>query len=174
MALRKLAELVPHSENETATWGEYTRAHPTNAVIVSDVFRTHPHHVIATLRKDGSPRLGGTNVFVTDEHLWVGTKSDSFRGNDLYRDSRCALYSAPMDEHLVRPDIQIDAMAQRADEDMARELLSSVGQPKDAAVFLLQIRAIRILTVDGNELVIGSWTPSIGSKLRRLSSEVEV
>lgn len=174
MALRKLAELVTLSENETATWGDYTRAHLANAVVVSDVFRTHPHHVIATIRKDGSPRLGGTNVFVTDEHLWIGTKLDSFRAKDLIRDSRCALYSAPIDEHLVRPDIQIDAVAQRADEDMTSELLSSVGQPKDAVVFLLQIRAIRILTVDSDELVIESWTPSIGSKIRRLSTEEEV
>ena len=169
MALHELAELVTHSENETATWGEYTHAHPTNAVIVGDVFRTHPHHVIATIRKDGSPRLGGTNVFVTDEHLWVGTKSDSFRAKDLHRDSRCALYSAPMDEHLVRPDIQIDAMAERADEDMARELLSAVGESGDAVVFLIQICALRILTVDRNELLIESWSPAMGTHTRRIS-----
>lgn len=155
--------------SDIATWGEYARANPTNAMIVSDVFRTHPHHVIATIRTDGSPRLGGTNVFVTDEHLCIGTKSISFRAKDLHRDSRCALYSAPIDEHLVRPDIQIDGIALQADKEMTRELLSAVGESGDAVVFLIKICVLRILTVDRNELVIESWSPAMGTHTRRIS-----
>jgi hypothetical protein len=161
------------SGRDIATWGEYARTNPANAKLVADVFRSHPHHVVATIRSDGSPRLGGTSVFVTEEDLWIGTKSNSFRTKDLLRDSRCALYSAPIDEHLVRPDIQIDGVAQRADEEKTRELLSAVGEPEDAAVFLLQIRALRILTVDRDELVIESWSPATGTKIRRISAEVE-
>lgn len=162
-----------HSGRDIATWGEYARTNPDQAKIVADVFQSHPHHVVATIRSDGSPRLGGTSVFFTEEDLWIGTKTDSFRAKDLHRDSRCALYSAPIDEHLVRPDIQIDGVASLADNDVTHKLLSAVGEPDGAAVFLLQICALRILTVDRDELVIETWSPVTGTKIRRISAEVE-
>lgn len=78
-----------------------------------------------------------------------------------------------MDEHLIRPDIQIDGVAQQADNDMARELLSAVGESGGAVVFLIQICALRILTVESDELVIESWNPATGNKINRVSAEAQ-
>jgi hypothetical protein len=42
------------------TWKQFSEEVPALADAVQARFKAHKHHVLATLRKDGSPRVSGT------------------------------------------------------------------------------------------------------------------
>ena len=45
-----------------ATWEDFEQEAPEPAALVRARFEAEKHHVLATLRKDGSPRVSGTEV----------------------------------------------------------------------------------------------------------------
>jgi hypothetical protein len=53
--------------------------------------------VLATLRRDGSPRVSGIEATFTDGELWLGMMPGSRKATDLRRDPRLALHSASVD-----------------------------------------------------------------------------
>jgi hypothetical protein len=56
----------------------------------------HAHKTIATLRRDGSPRIRGTKILFADGELWLGSMRHSVKALDLRRDPRFALHSGPL------------------------------------------------------------------------------
>lgn len=78
-------------------WAGFAAAEPALADTVEARFGAYTHHVLATLRKDGSPRTTGLEVrFLTGE-LWLGMMPDSLKALDLRRDPRFALQANPGD-----------------------------------------------------------------------------
>lgn len=139
------------------------------AGIAATAFSGHPHHVLATLRGDGSPRVGGTNVFVTDGDLWIGAMPQAARIRDLRRDPRCALHTAPLSEGLEPPDVRLDLVAQELPPELARERILGTGAPDgDGVAFSLEIRAATLVRVEGEALALERWTPDGGTVVRRL------
>jgi hypothetical protein len=74
-----------------------TAAAPELAGKVRALFDAHRHKTMATLRKDGSPRISGTEVSFADGDLWLGGMHESMKALDLRRDPRLALHSATVD-----------------------------------------------------------------------------
>lgn len=152
-----------------ATWAEVAAAVPELAPEVQARFEAHPHHVLATLHADGRPRCSGSNVMFEDGRLWIGSMPDSRKGADLGRDPRCALHSFPMDEELAegRGDARIEAVARRLPDEVALELLrSSFGEDAtiDGDMMELMVVAMSLVTVEGDEMRIRSWTPAGGMR----------
>ena len=52
-----------------ATWKEVEDAVPELAALVRERFDAHLHKTMATLRKDGSPRISGTEVKLSLIHI---------------------------------------------------------------------------------------------------------
>ena len=67
--------------------------------------------MLATLRRDGSPRISGIEVTFADGQLWLGMMPDSRKALDLQRDPRFALHSAPLDADLKDGDAKISGRA---------------------------------------------------------------
>ena len=85
-----------------ASWNDVTTEAPELAKRVQSRFAANKEVVLATLRKDGSPRISGIEtMFVLDE-LWLGMMPESLKALDLQRDPRLALHSAPQDMADVR------------------------------------------------------------------------
>ena len=80
-----------------ATWDEVTAAVPELAGKVRALFDAHRHKTLATLRKDGSPRISGTEANFAGGELWLGSMHRSMKALDLRRDPRLALHSASVD-----------------------------------------------------------------------------
>ena len=57
----------------------------------------HVHKTLATLRRDGSPRISGTEVAFAEGELWLGSMWRSLKALDLLRDPRFALHSGSAD-----------------------------------------------------------------------------
>jgi hypothetical protein len=80
-----------------ATWQEVVDQAPELAAEVQRRFDAHRHKTLATLRKDGSPRISGIEAAFKDGELWLGMMGGSLKARDLLRDSRFALHSASED-----------------------------------------------------------------------------
>jgi len=77
-----------------ARWSEIVAAEPEFARQVQMRFAVNASETIATLRKDGSPRISGVDVvFRNGDLLFLDVTVGSMRASDLRRDPRLALHS---------------------------------------------------------------------------------
>jgi hypothetical protein len=79
------------------SWSDFAGAAPDLAGRVKDLFTAHRHHTMATLRRDGSPRISGTEVTFDDDELCLGMMRGARRANDLRADGRIAIHSHSVD-----------------------------------------------------------------------------
>jgi len=75
-----------------ATWREFEAAAPELAGRVQVLFEAQKHLTIATLRRDGSPRISGIECVFEDGDLWFGSMGGAVKALDLRRDPRFALH----------------------------------------------------------------------------------
>ncbi|MEZ0112218.1 hypothetical protein ABH920_006237 [Catenulispora sp. EB89] len=136
-----------------ATWQQFADAAPDLATAVRARLTATKHHVLATLRKDGAPRVSGTEVDLTEDgHLRLGSMADARKGKDLKRDGRFALHANPGDGSMDAGDAKLSGVA---------TALPGAG-PDDA--FELDLREVVLTTVENDELVIRLWTPEGGAR----------
>lgn len=79
----------------TTRWADFETAAPELAALVRKRFEAYKHHVLATLRADGAPRLTGLEANFSHGELWLGMMPNSRKALDLRRDHRFALYANP-------------------------------------------------------------------------------
>lgn len=80
-----------------ARWQDIVDEEPEFADRVGRRFEANRHKVIATLRKDGSPRISGIEADFKDGDIVVGMMAGSLKERDVARDPRIALHSATED-----------------------------------------------------------------------------
>ena len=146
-----------------AVWSEFEGAEPHLAQLIAARFSSHPHHVLGTLRADGSPRLSGVNVFINDGHMWFGSMPGAQKVSDILRDPRIALHSAPLSEDLVDGDASVSGVARRLTDDLA--LSWKPESPPDGDYFEIDIVRAHLVTVVGEDLVISVWDNAKGLRI---------
>jgi hypothetical protein len=149
-----------------ASWQEFIAAAPELAAAVQRGFEGHLHHVLATVRSDGSPRVSGTEVRIWRDDLWLGAMPGSRKVADLRRDGRFAVHAAPIDTKLVDGDIKISGLAvEQRDPALIAAYLEHDGEPgdpSDAAIFFLDLRSATRTQVAENTLAITHWDSEQG------------
>ncbi|MCY4037145.1 MAG: pyridoxamine 5'-phosphate oxidase family protein [bacterium] len=153
-------------------WGWFEAQAPELAGRVRLRFESHVHAVLATLRRDGSPRLSGTEAPIRDGHLWLGMMPRSLKAADLRRDPRFSLHSSPDTEELLLGDARIDARAAAAMPEEVDVFAAGhrmpVEDPSAMTLFTTRITRTTLTRVEGQELVIQTWTPADGlQEIRR-------
>ena len=78
-------------------WNDFASAEPDLSRRVLELFTTQKHMTLATLRRDGSPRISGTEAQFVDGELVLGMMPGSLKARDLLRDPRLALHSPSID-----------------------------------------------------------------------------
>jgi hypothetical protein len=131
------------------TWAKFEAEAPELAARVRERFDAHGHKTIATLRRDGSPRISGTEAVFEDEDLWIGSMLDAVKARDLKRDPRYALHSASEDPEVWTGDAKVAGVAE--------EVSSPDGKSHR---FRLDIREASTVELDAERkhLVITVWT----------------
>lgn len=76
-----------------ATWAEVEAAVPDLAAAVRARFAAAKHSTMATLRRDGAPRISGTEVEFSEGEVWLGSMPGALKALDLRRDPRLAVHS---------------------------------------------------------------------------------
>jgi hypothetical protein len=129
---------------------------PELAAAVRERLAAHTHHTIATLRRDGAPRLCGTEVQLEDDgELYVGVMPGARRSGDLRRDPRYALHSHSEDPPAWPGDAKVAGVAVEVDH-------------PEYDRFRLEVREASHVHVEGDLLVVRWWTPEAGVReLRR-------
>jgi hypothetical protein len=140
------------------TWQEFSDSAPDLANAVRDRFTVRKHCTMATLRKDGTPRISGTEVELSDGQLWIGSMPGALKALDLRRDPRVALHSPTVDPPEDNPsDWAGEAkIAGRAVE------VGAADPGESAHRFRIDIVEAVLTRVSGDSLVVQSWHPGRG------------
>jgi pyridoxamine 5'-phosphate oxidase-like protein len=80
-----------------ASWSELEVEAPELTALARHYLDLNKHKVLATLRRDGSPRISGTEVNFAEGELWFGSMWGAMKALDLQRDPRFALHGGPVD-----------------------------------------------------------------------------
>ena len=80
-------------------WGEFKRNAPELAAFGEERFDRTGLVLVATLRKNGWPRISPVEPLITDGHLYLGMMWQSRKALDLLRDPRCTVHSTISDRH---------------------------------------------------------------------------
>jgi hypothetical protein len=136
-----------------ASWSEFEAEAPELAARVRERLEAHTHQTIATLRRDGSPRISGTESQFEDGELWIGSMLNALKARDLQRDPRFALHSGSDDPETWAGDAKVAGIAE--------EVPSSDGKSHR---FRLDLREVSTVGLDEARkfLVIDVWTPGGG------------
>lgn len=150
----------------TSTWTEFRATEPDFADAVRRRFEKYVHHVLATVRKDGSPRLTGLQVAFLDGELWLGMMPNSRKAQDLRRDPRFAVQANPGgDEQMADGDARISGRAvEVGDERTIDRFVDEVGAARPFHLFRAEPEEVVETRVEGEELVVRVWVP--GRSLR--------
>jgi hypothetical protein len=145
-----------------STWEEFANAEPEFAERVRQLFSSHKHHTMATLRRDGSPRVSGTEVDFSGGQFSVGMMGGARRAADLRRDSRVALHSHTVDP----PEEGEDQSLWLGDAKIAgtaREVPAEDGD-ETSHRFWVEIQEVvhTRVGVPADHLVIETWRPDRG------------
>ncbi|GAA3859850.1 pyridoxamine 5'-phosphate oxidase family protein [Saccharothrix violaceirubra] len=130
-----------------ATWQRFEDEAGGLATEVRRIFLASRGHVLATLRRDGSPRVSGVEVAFQGADLTFGSMLGARKAQDLARDGRFALHSTPAEGG----DAKISGVAV--------ELLAE----GDSHLFRFDLAEVvhTALGEDGKHLLIRLWRPGL-------------
>ena len=80
-----------------ASWSEVEAQAPELAGLAREFLDAHTHKTMATLRRDGSPRISGTETDHRDGEVYIGSMWQAVKALDLQRDPRFAIHSGSAD-----------------------------------------------------------------------------
>ncbi len=150
----------------TATWGEFRQDAPELAQAVEAALGRYKHHVLATLRRDGSPRVSGTEVQLRGDDLTVGMMPGSMKALDLQHDGRFALHANPGDGSLEGGDAKLAGVAVEVTDEaeLARFSDEVEHPPGPFHLFRLEVADVTLTTIHpaGDRLLIRTWRPGQG------------
>ena len=147
-----------------ASWSEFQAAAPELADAVQRRFEAHGLALLATLRRDGSPRISGIELLFAGRELWLGMMPGSRKSQDLERDPRLALHNATVDKEVKEGDAKVLGRGLLVRDEAEWEgylaaLKESAGYaPEDRfPVFRVDVGEVSTVRPEGDHLVIEWW-----------------
>jgi hypothetical protein len=147
------------------TWTAFAQEAPELAARALGYLDAHVHKTLATIRRDGAPRISGTETMLVDGDLWIGSMWQARKALDLQRDPRYALHSGSIDP----PDWNGDAkLAGRVEEITDPERIEAIVQghapPGPMHLFRLDVEEVSTVALNaaGDGIVVESWTSARG------------
>ncbi|MER5961819.1 pyridoxamine 5'-phosphate oxidase family protein [Streptomyces sp. NPDC002057] len=155
------------------TWSAFEAAEPEFAATVRERFGQHTHHALATVRKDGSPRLSGIEAGFRFDELWLGMMPNSRKALDLRRDPRLALLANPgPGTDMGGGDVRVSGRAvEITDPGTIARYVAEAGDPQPFHLFRVEPTEVVRTWVDGDELVVRTWTPGRSSRTLRRGND---
>jgi hypothetical protein len=145
-------------------WSEVLTAAPELAKKVQSRFDAHGLAMLATIRRDGYPRLSPIEALFTDEEVLLGMMHLSTKAFDLQRDPRLSLHNATEDKNVADGDAKLVGRAiERIGDDeieRARQTFgAATGHPPEGPmhVFTVDVLELSFLKPAGDHLDIEIW-----------------
>lgn len=148
------------------SWSDVTTAAPDLAERAQARFDATGLALLATLRRDGSPRITGIEPLFALGEVWLGMMHGSRKAADLLRDPRLAMHNATVDKNVAEGDTRISGRAvEVVDEAEVAAFTAAVhdvaGQdpPTPFHLFKVDVTEVSFLRPAGDHLVIEWWRP---------------
>jgi hypothetical protein len=142
-----------------ATWRTFAAEAPELAERARAFLDAHKHKTLATLRKDGSPRISGTESEIVDGELQFGSMWRGVKALDLLRDPRFALHSGSDDPSEWHGDAKV-----------AGTVREEVVDGEDGQYHLFRCDITEVVVVGLNEkrtkMTIDAWHEGRGTTHR--------
>lgn len=145
------------------TWAQFEAEASQLAATIRARFEAAETHILATLRKDGSPRVSGSEVDFKGQDLTFGSMLNAVKALDLHRDGRCAIHAHPSSDG----DAKVAGLAEEITGDAKTGYVTGSEPPGDFHAFRLDLREAVLTSVEGDELVIRLWRPTQGIRTIR-------
>ena len=141
-----------------ASWAEFESAEPGFASRVKKLMTSRKHLTMATLRKDGAPRISGTEVQFVGKDLRIGSMPRAVKAMDLLRDGRVAIHGPTNDPSKTGRWRGEAKIAGRAVE---------LKRKGDAHHFRIDIEEVVVTQLNDkrDRLKIESWAPRSGYRV---------
>jgi len=150
-----------------ASWEQFEQEAPDLATAVHARLTATLHSILGTLRADGAPRLTGLETHFGDGELWLAMMPDSRKADDLRRDARFALHSAP-DVSMVDGDAKVGGRAVLVDDEQSRRrfagTLAEAPPESGFALFRAELTDASLARVEGDWMVIDVWHPGAAAR----------
>jgi hypothetical protein len=152
------------------SWREVEGRPPELSALARTFFDAFTHKTLATLRRDGSPRISGTELELSDGEAWLGSMWRAVKALDLQRDPRFALHSGSDEPSQWKGDAKLAGVAEEiTDPEKVRRLNGAAAENGPSHLFRLDVREVSTvrLAEGGKELEIDIWTPEGGVRTIR-------
>jgi hypothetical protein len=147
------------------SWTEFEAAAPALAERVRSRLDAHVHKTLATVRRDGAPRISGTETAFAEGDLWIGSMWHARKALDLQRDPRFALHSGSDDPPGWNGDAKLAGVVEEiTDPERVRAINGPKAPPGPSHLFRLDLREVSVVALheSGQAIEIEVWTPSHG------------
>lgn len=140
-------------------WADVESEAPDLAARAAAFLAAHTHLTLATLRRDGSPRISGTEIQMRDGEIFIGSMREAMKARDLKRDPRFALHSGSDD-----PDYDDPRAGWQGDAKIAGTA-HEVEHEEDHHLFRFDITELVVvhLNDDHTKMVVESWHEGRGT-----------
>jgi hypothetical protein len=141
-----------------ASWKDIEAEAPELAALARRFLDARKHKTLATLRRDGSPRISGTELEFEDGEAWIGSMWRAVKALDLQRDPRFALHSGSDDPPAWHGDAKLAGRAV--------EVPNPEGRSHRFRLDINELSVVR-LGEPRDHLVIESWHEGRGVERKR-------
>lgn len=149
-----------------ARWSEVETEAPELAQRARAILDSHRHKTIATLRRDGSPRISGIETDFRDGDLYIGSMLNAVKALDLQRDGRFALHSASPDPE---PNGAFPE-SQPGDAKIAGRMIDVTEPGSRSHSFRADITELVVISIGGDppdHMLIDAWHEGRGTSRKR-------
>jgi hypothetical protein len=155
-----------------ASWSEIEAQAPDLSALAREFLDAHKHLTLATLRRDGSPRISGSEIIFHDGEVWFGSMPNAVKALDLRRDPRFAIHSGSSDpDEGWSGDAKFAGRAEEIeDEAHKREVVGGKAPPGPLHLFRGDVDELVVVRLGepADHLLIESWHEGRGlSQIRR-------
>lgn len=142
-----------------ANWEQFSAEAPDLAERIKARFTATKHHVLATLRADGSPRVSGTEVDFYGPDLTLGSMWEARKALDLRRDGRLAIHANPGDGTMTGGDAKISGVASEVVDQ--QQYIEDRKPPEPFHLFRIDLLDAVLTSVDNerNVMIVEFWRP---------------
>jgi Pyridoxamine 5'-phosphate oxidase len=153
------------------SWSEVEAEAPELVARARGFFEANKHKTLATLRRDGSPRISGTEVDFADGEVWLGSMWRAVKALDLRRDPRFAIHSGSVDpDEGWEGDAKFAGVVEEVEDSTVKEARGGGAGGQPYHLFRADVTELAVvsLTDARDKLVIESWHPGRGvSRIER-------
>src|SRR3712207_224198 len=141
------------------SWSDVETEVPELAALARDFLDAHVHKTLATLRRDGSPRISGTEATFADGELWLGSMWKAVKALDLRRDPRLALHSGSEDPPGWTGDAKVSGLAEEVTDPARVAAINGEGPGGPSHLFRVDVTELIVVRLGdpADHLVIESW-----------------